>query len=96
MNKITCTGSVVQPYPFTIQSLYGHSFYKNVKWQLIDIPGILDRPLDERNIIEMQSITALAHLDLCILLLIDISEQCRYSIKKQVKPFFKNKPLVIV
>lgn len=50
----------------------------------------------------MQSITALAHLKACILYFIDISETCSYSIEQQVslfnniKPLFKNKPLVIV
>lgn len=77
MNKITYAGSEVQPYPFTTQSLYaGHTFYKNVKWQVIDTPGILDRPLEERNTIEMQAITALAHLDACIIYFVDISENC--------------------
>ncbi|CAJ0907940.1 16691_t:CDS:2, partial [Entrophospora sp. SA101] len=36
------------------------------------------------NTIEMQSVTALAHLRACILFFIDISEQCGYSITDQV------------
>lgn len=103
MNKITYAGSEVQPYPFTTQSLYaGHTYYKNVKWQVIDTPGVLDRPLEERNTIEMQAITAMAHLDACVLYFIDISEICGYSIEEQIKlftsikPLFKNKPLVII
>ena len=103
MNKITYAGSEVQPYPFTTQSLFaGHTYFKNIKWQVIDTPGILDRPLEERNTIEMQAITALAHLEACILYFIDISEICGYSISEQIKlftsikPLFKNKPLVLV
>ncbi len=103
MNKITYAGSEVQPYPFTTQSLFaGHTYYKNTKWQVIDTPGILDRPLEERNTIEMQAITAMAHLEACILYFIDISESCGYSIDVQIKlfesikPLFKNKPLVLV
>lgn len=46
----------------------------------MDTPGILDHPLDERNTIEMQAITALAHLNACILFIIDISETCGWSI----------------
>jgi nucleolar GTP-binding protein len=50
----------------------------------------------------MQTITALAHLDACILYFIDVSENCGYSIQQQVslfdsiRPLFKNKPLVII
>ena len=67
MNKITYADSEVQAYHFTTQSLFvGHTYYKNIRWQVIDTPGILDRTLEQRNIIEMQTITALAHLDACI------------------------------
>jgi nucleolar GTP-binding protein len=103
MNKLTNAESEVQPYPFTTQSLWaGHTYYKNVKWQVIDTPGILDRPLDQRNTIEMQAINALAHLDAAILFFIDISEQCGYSLEDQlnlfnsIRPLFKTKPLVMV
>jgi nucleolar GTP-binding protein len=70
--------------------------------QVIDTPGILDHPLEDRNTIEMQSITALAHLRACVLYFLDISEQCGYPIAAQValfhsiKPLFANKPLVLV
>lgn len=80
----------------------GHTDYKYARWQVIDTPGILDHPLDERNTIEMQSITALAHLNACILYFIDISETCGYTIEQQIslfkniKPLFQHKPLVIV
>ena len=103
MNKITYADSEVQAYHFTTQSLFvGHTYYKNIRWQVIDTPGILDRALEQRNIIEMQTITALAHLDACILYFIDVSENCGYSIAQQVslfdsiRPLFKNKPLVII
>ena len=69
---------------------------------MIDTPGILDHPLEDRNTIEMQSITALAHLRACVLYFLDISEQCGYPIAAQValfhniKPLFTNKPLILV
>jgi nucleolar GTP-binding protein len=102
MNIITRANVDVQPYPFTTKSLFvGHTDYKYLKWQIIDSPGILDHSLEDRNTIEMQSITALAHLRACILFLLDISEFCGYSIKKQVelftniKPLFQGKPVLI-
>ena len=68
---------------------------------MIDTPGILDKPLEDRNTIEMQAITALAHLRACVLCVLDISEQCGYSLEQQcqlfdnIKPLFANKPIVV-
>lgn len=103
MNKITRADVEVQPYAFTTKSLYvGHTDYKYLRWQVIDTPGILDHSLEERNVIEMQAVTALAHLRACILYFMDLSEQCGHTIEEQVKlfesikPLFANKPLIIV
>jgi hypothetical protein len=52
--------------------------------QVLDTPGILDRPLEDRNTIEMQSVTALAHLRAAVLYLVDVSEQCGYTLAQQV------------
>lgn len=102
INKITRADVEVQPYAFTTKSLYvGHTDYKYLRWQVIDTPGILDHPLEERNVIEMQAITALAHLRACVLYFMDISEQCGHSLEEQValfesiKPLFTNKPLIL-
>ena len=98
----TCT-TQVEPYAFTTKSLFvGHLDYKYQRWQVIDTPGILDRPLEERNTIEMQAVTALAHLQCSVLYFVDVSEQCGYSIKQQVdlfhsiKPLFTGKPVFLV
>jgi len=67
VNKITRANVEVQPYAFTTKSLYvGHTDYQYLRWQVIDTPGILDQPLEDRNTIEMQAITALAHLRACV------------------------------
>ena len=52
--------------------------------QVIDTPGILDHSLEERNTIEMQAITALAHLRAAVLYVMDVSEQCGYNLNQQV------------
>lgn len=103
MNKVTRADVEVQPYAFTTKSLYvGHMDYKYLRWQVIDTPGILDRPLEERNTIEMQSVTALAHLRAAVLYVVDISEACGYTIKQQaalfhsIKALFVNKPVLVV
>ncbi|MBA0850897.1 hypothetical protein Goshw_009044 [Gossypium schwendimanii] len=103
MNKITRADVDVQPYAFTTKSLFvGHTDYKYLRYQVIDTPGILDRPFEDRNIIEMCSITALAHLRAAVLFFLDISGSCGYSIAQQaalfhsIKSLFMNKPLIIV
>jgi nucleolar GTP-binding protein len=85
INKVTRADVDVQPYAFTTKSLFvGHLDYKYLRWQVIDTPGILDHPLEDMNTIEMQSITALAHLKTCVLYFVDLSEQCGYTIEAQV------------
>ena len=86
INKVTRADVDVQPYAFTTKSLFvGHLDYRYMRWQVIDTPGILDHPLEEMNTIEMQSITAMAHLKACILYFMDLSEQCGYTIEAQVR-----------
>lgn len=93
----------VQPYAFTTKSLFvGHFDYKYLRFQAIDTPGILDHPLEEMNTIEMQSITAIAHLRSAILYFMDLSEQCGYTVQAQIqlfqsiKPLFANKLVFVV
>jgi len=103
INKITRADVEVQPYAFTTKSLYvGHTDYKYLRWQVVDTPGILDHPLEDRNTIEMQAITALAHLRSAVLYFLDPSEQCGHTLEQQkslfdsIRPLFNNKPLIVV
>ncbi|KAI0665810.1 nucleolar GTP-binding protein 1-domain-containing protein [Trametes maxima] len=102
INKVTRGDVDVQPYVFTTKSLFvGHLDHRCMRWQVIVTPRILDHPLEMINI-EMQSITALVHLKVCILYFMDLSEQCGYSVEAQcqlfhsIKPLFANKPCVLV
>lgn len=103
MNKVTRADVEVQPYAFTTKALFvGHMDHRFLRWQVVDTPGILDRPLEERNTIEMQAITALAHLQCCVLYFLDVSEQCGYTLESQLKlfesirPLFANKQVMMV
>ena len=103
VNCLSKANVEVQPYPFTTKALYiGHMEYNNIRYQVIDSPGILDHQLEEMNTIEMQSVTALAHLKSCVIYMVDPSEQCGYSVEEQihlyntVKPLFKNKPVLVL
>jgi nucleolar GTP-binding protein len=103
INCVSRANVEVQPYPFTTKALYiGHTEFNNLRFQVIDSPGILDHQLEDMNTIEMQSITALAHLKSCVIYFVDPSEQCGYSVLEQIhlyhtiKPLFKNKPVLVV
>ncbi|KAK9538430.1 hypothetical protein VZT92_003599 [Zoarces viviparus] len=103
INKVTRADVDVQPYAFTTKSLFvGHMDYRYLRWQVVDTPGILDHPLEDRNTIEMQAITALAHLRAAVLYVMDVSEQCGHNLQQQlelfnsIRPLFANKPLIIV
>uniref|UniRef100_A0A4W6BNJ6 Nucleolar GTP-binding protein 1 n=1 Tax=Lates calcarifer TaxID=8187 RepID=A0A4W6BNJ6_LATCA len=88
INKVTRADVDVQPYAFTTKSLFvGHMDYRYLRWQVVDTPGILDHPLEERNTIEMQAITALAHLRAAVLYVMDISEQCGHTLQEQLELF---------
>ncbi|XP_061653906.1 nucleolar GTP-binding protein 1 [Phyllopteryx taeniolatus] len=103
INKVTRADVDVQPYAFTTKSLFvGHMDYRYLRWQVVDTPGILDHPLEERNTIEMQAITALAHLRAAVLYVMDVSEQCGHTLPQQlelfnnIRPLFASKPLIVV
>ncbi len=52
---------------------------------MIDTPGLLDRPLDERNEIELQAISALRYVGDVLLFIVDPSEECGFTMAEQEK-----------
>lgn len=103
INAVTKANVEVQPYPYTTKALYvGHTDFGTTRFQVIDSPGVEDHLPEDMNTIEMQSVTALAHLKSCILYFVDLSEQCGFNVYEQMalyqtlKPLFKNKPILIV
>ncbi len=74
----------IASYPFTTKGIVvGHMELRNKRIQIIDTPGLLDRPIEKRNKIERQAILALKHLANLIIFLLDPSETCGYSLEKQ-------------
>ncbi len=73
-------------YPFTTKGIIiGHFSIKRKRYQVIDTPGLLDRPLEERNDIERQAISALRHVGNVLLFIIDPSEECGFTVAEQEK-----------
>jgi len=107
VSRLSSASPEVASYPFTTKGiLLGHMYIGegrgSVKVQIIDTPGILDRPMEERNAIELQAITALRHLDALILFVFDPSETCGYDIEYQksllsgIEGIFGGKEIVIL
>ena len=84
VSKITGATPEIAPYPFTTKGVtIGHFIRNGVRYQVMDTPGLLDRPMSERNYIERQAITAIHFLDAVVLFMIDPSESCGYEIEDQ-------------
>lgn len=103
MNLVSKANVEVQPFPFTTKAPFlGHFDYQYQTWQVIDTPGLLDRPLAARNTIELTALTALAHINCTVLFFIDISEDCGFSLEHQISlfhslnPILSKKPTVVV
>ena len=86
VSSVTGARPEIAPYPFTTKGVsIGHFFRDEVRYQVMDTPGLLDRSMSERNDIELQAITALKYLDAAVLFIIDASETCGYLVEDQKK-----------
>ena len=93
----------VASYPFTTQQLHvGHFTERRRRYQMVDTPGLLDRPMEERNDIELQAIAALEHIgDVCLFLL-DVAEhggtsmEAQENLLKEVATLLPQTPLLVV
>ena len=78
----------IAPYPFTTQGMnVGHFERKWQRYLVVDTPGLLDRPMEERNVMERQAIVALRHLADVVVFLFDPSETCGYPMAVQERLF---------
>ena len=83
--RISSVKPEIASYPFTTKRLYvGYTEIDGVRVQVIDTPGLLDRPLHKRNEIEKRAILCLKYLADCILFIIDPTETCGYPIQNQL------------
>jgi len=103
VNAVSTAKIETAEYPFTTKGIeVGHLDVERVRWQIVDTPGLLDRPADERNEIENQAVSALAHAGDVILFFLDASETCGYmlddqrALRAEVAAEFGDVPLVTV
>ncbi len=97
LSKITGSTPEIKPYPFTTKGLMT-GYWRGI--QFIDTPGLLDRPMEHRNEIEKQAITAIAELGDLIIYVFDASESAgdvntQMNLFKEISESF-NKPVIKV
>ncbi|MCX6671203.1 MAG: 50S ribosome-binding GTPase [Euryarchaeota archaeon] len=106
IRQLSAAKPEIAQYPFTTKQIYvGHMEktvrYEKKRYQIIDTPGLLDRPLEERNNIEKQAIAALRHLADLIVFLFDPSGTSGYQMNEQtlmledIKKLFDDVPFII-
>jgi len=94
LGQLTGSKPKVQPYPFTTKGLMIGYIKALRDIQVIDTPGLLDRPILRRNKIEIQGIIALRHLADLVVYIFDISETCGYTLEQQKKLLKEIKKLI--
>jgi nucleolar GTP-binding protein len=86
VNEVTNARNEIAEYPFTTKGVrVGHFDHQRIRYQIVDTPGLLDRPEDERNDIENQAVSALTHLADAIVFVVDASGYCGYPLDAQLE-----------
>lgn len=88
LTKLSTASPRIATYPFTTQSIF--IAYTNIgpyRIQLIDTPGLLDRPMKDRNEIEMNAILALRDINSTIVFIFDLSRESLYPVESQESLF---------
>ena len=82
--NVSTANPKIAAYPFTTKSIsIGYFEHHRIRYQIIDTPGILDRPLEKRNDIERRAILAVRYLADIILFVYDPTEECGYGMGAQ-------------
>ena len=85
VNAVTRATNETASYPFTTTAVQvGHFDCDRIRYQLVDTPGLLDRPEAERNAVEDQAVSALSHLADAVLFFVDASGACGYPLDDQL------------
>ncbi|WP_049922060.1 NOG1 family protein [Halopiger djelfimassiliensis] len=86
VNDVTSARGETASYPFTTKGIgVGHFERDHIRYQIVDTPGLLDRPPAERNEIESQAVSAIEHLADCMLVVLDPSGECGYPLASQLE-----------
>ncbi len=103
LTVLTGSDPEVKPVPFTTQRIqlgYYQEGWKKI--QVIDTPGLLDRPLEERNESEMKAVEAMEHLADLVIFIIDPTTRSGFvladqlNLLRQILELFQNPVIVAI
>jgi nucleolar GTP-binding protein len=85
VNRVTRASNEEASYPFTTTQIHvGHLERNHIRYQLIDTPGLLDRPPADRNAVEAQAVSALTHAGDAVVVVVDPTGECGYPLDTQL------------
>jgi nucleolar GTP-binding protein len=92
LRQLTSAEPKVADYPFTTTGIQiGHLEHKWAHFQFIDTPGLLDRPVQDMNEIELNAMVALEHLADMVFYIFDASETSGYPLESQLNLYHEIK-----
>lgn len=98
----TSTGTPeVNDYPFTTRALkMGHVIGRAARYQVMDTPGVLSRPEEDRNPMEGLTLAAVEHLPSAVVYVMDLSGTCgkqsapalQLAVREQLRAIYTGRP----
>ncbi len=87
VSKLSTAEPEIAQYPFTTKTIIVGHLIREPYYRIafIDTPGLLDRPLDQRNVIELKAVLALKHLADKTIYLLDASPSSYYTLEEQYR-----------
>lgn len=89
LSNLTRAKPEIGSYPFTTKTIIaGHIDVNNYgKIVLVDSPGILDSPIEEKNLIELKAILALKHLADHVIYVFAVYPHFYYTLEEQLRVY---------
>jgi len=84
VSKISSAKPRIASFPFTTKEVHVGHMNCGVKIQVLDTPGILDRPDSERNVIERKAVNAIRNLRGIVIFMFDVSNSSLYDAGEQL------------
>ena len=88
VRRLSSAKPEIAPYPFTTKNIVvGKTVHKGTPFYLVDTPGLLDSPIEEKNVIEKKAVVALRTVADLVLFMVDPTDDSVVQFESQVRLF---------